>query len=268
MNPFVHTLISPHGFELIPSLDTAKRPGIQRLRSALEKQGKRMTAAKPDLLVVLTPHGLRTTRYTTVTTSTWVRGLAEYDGEEASMECPVAQSFAVGYVEAAEAAGLPLLGVQFATAAGPLSVLPLDWGSMVPLWFMPDVPVVIITPARNLDKASYIRCGELLAEWTVRQKKRVGLIASCDWAHTHHEGGPYGFAKEAVELDQKVRDVLMRGEWEEMADWDSSFVEAAKPDGIPQILMLAGAVSKADRKITECEYECPTYFGMLVAGLA
>lgn len=268
MNPFVHTCISPHGFEIIPNLDVANHPGILRLRQALEKQGKRMEEAKPDALVVLTPHGLRIADHFSVGVSEWMRGSSEYEGKQVMMEQKVHRSLARSISSKAAEQRLPVAAVNFATAEGPLSSLPLDWGSMVPLWFMPDVPIVVITPSRDVSVDMHLQFGNTLADVVSQSKLRVGLIVSCDWAHTHEATGPYGYSETARHLDKEVQERIQSGDWERLAQFDRDFVEAAKPDGISQMLIAAGAISREERSLDAFTYECPTYFGMLVAGLA
>lgn len=80
------------------------------------------------------------------------------------------------------------------------------------------------------------------------------MIASCDWAHAHDEQVPYGFNPAAKEFDK-------------MADFDEGFIEPAKPDGIWQTLILAGAIPPEERHIEFLSYEALTYFGLICAGV-
>ena len=105
-------------------------------------------------------------------------------------------------------------------------------------------------------------------EWRFRKavqqsNKRVGLIASCDWAHAHDDSGLYGFDPAAKILDQQVVEYIERNQLEKMADFEPKFIEAAKPDGIWQTLILAGAIPLEERKINLLSYEVPTYFGLI-----
>jgi aromatic ring-opening dioxygenase LigB subunit len=148
-----------------------------------------------------------------------------------------------------------------------LSILPLDWGTIVPLYFMPETPVVVVSPSRELDFAQHLAMGSVLAEAVVATHKRVGLIASCDWAHTHTAKGPYGYHRAAKELDMQVLSLVQANNLEAMAEFPLDWVEQAKPDGIWQALILAGAIPHRDRKIELVSYELPTYFGLLCAGV-
>ena len=50
-----------------------------------------------------------------------------------------------------------------------------------------------------------------------------------------------------------------------MAEFDQEYIDAAKPDGIWQTLILAGAIPKEARNIHLYSYEVPTYFGLICA---
>ncbi len=61
-------------------------------------------------------------------------------------------------------AGVPALGVSFGGNDARGATFPLDWGSLVPLWFLggrmaPPVPVVLIAPARDLPAEAHVTVG-------------------------------------------------------------------------------------------------------------
>ncbi|WP_235848349.1 DODA-type extradiol aromatic ring-opening family dioxygenase [Litchfieldia alkalitelluris] len=133
---------------------------------------------------------------------------------------------------------LPVGTINFGTAAGPYSCLPLDWGAIVPLSFMPNVPIVVITPSRNLSFEQHLSFGQAIKQAVRVSNKRIGLIASCDWSHTHDETGPYGFHESAKKLDEQVVDLIKKNNLETLANFDPIFIDQAKPDGIWQSLIF------------------------------
>ncbi|WP_040383066.1 extradiol ring-cleavage dioxygenase [Deinococcus apachensis] len=267
MSPIVFACIAPHGSEILKELCGGNLPLMARTRASLEQLGQWMREAAPDVLVVLTPHGTRAEGQFTVTDSERVRGTVESHGATVTMERPVDRSLARAIAQAAVEDGLPVALLNFATAEGPLSCLPLDWGAIIPLHFMPEVPVVVVNPPRGTDFGPHLRFGAALRRATAAPGKRVGLIASCDWSHTHAEFGPYGYHEAAARLDAQVMDLIGRGDLEALASLDPHFVEDAKPDGLWQALVLAGAVAPEARRTEFLSYEVPTYFGLLCAGL-
>ncbi|MDW0117078.1 extradiol ring-cleavage dioxygenase [Sporosarcina thermotolerans] len=267
MNPFVFSCIAPHGGEIIPELQGSIPERMSKTRESLTELGMEMKQAKPDVIIVLTPHGTRINGQFSITDSERMEGSLNENGATFVMERIVDRELARNIVGASSKAGIPVGAINYGTAAGPISCLPLDWGVMVPLRFMPDVPIVVINPSRELSYEKHLAFGKVLRETVLSGTKRVGLIASCDWSHTHDATGPYGYDPAAEKLDAEVVELIKQNELEKMADFDADYIEAAKPDGIWQTLILAGAIPANDRKVKFLSYEAPTYFGLICAAI-
>ena len=50
-------------------------------------------------------------------------------------------------IQSLQAAGLPALGITFGATAAGSSTMPLDWGALIPFWFM-RAPAVVVSPCR------------------------------------------------------------------------------------------------------------------------
>jgi aromatic ring-opening dioxygenase LigB subunit len=267
MNPFVFACIAPHGGEIIPELKGDLPDRMSKTRESLTHLGTEMERAKPDTIIVLTPHGTRINGQFSVSDSERMSGIVEENNSKFTLDRSVDRELARHIAIVAQNHGLLVGTINYATAAGPLSCLPLDWGSIVPLRFMPDVPIVVITPSRELSYKKHLEFGQSIREAVQSSSKRIGLIASCDWSHTHDEKGPYGFSPTAKELDQEVITLIKENQLEKMAFFADDFIEAAKPDGIWQTLILAGAILPDERRIEFLSYEAPTYFGLICASI-
>ena len=265
MNPFVFACITPHGGEIIPEL-AGKRPERMKItRDSMEQIGEKMKEANPDTIIVLTPHGTRIDGMFAITNSEKMHGSVEENGASYTVTRKVDRDLAMEITKAAKLFEIPTAYVNFGSAAGPASVLPLDWGVIVPLAFMPETEIVVINPSRELSFEQHIQFGKVIRQVTQNSEKRIALIASCDWSHAHDEKGPYGFDPAAKELDEDVVTLIEANELEKMADFEPAYIEAAKPDGIWQALVLAGAMPKEYSKIRFLSYEAPTYFGLICA---
>jgi aromatic ring-opening dioxygenase LigB subunit len=265
MNPFVFACITPHGGEIIPELGGGDPSRMSRTRDSMEKLGQYMESVSPDVLIVLTPHGTRIDGQFSVTECERMVGSVEENDTSYQLERVVDCDLAASITNEAKMNGLPVGAINFGTSEGPLSCLPLDWGAIVPLAFMPEVPIVVITPSRDISLIEHIRFGEVIREVVSVSNKRVGLIASCDWSHAHAEDGPYGYDPAAKELDEEVVQLIINNDLENMMKFDQNYIEAAKPDGIWQALILAGSIEKSDRHVELLSYEAPTYFGLICA---
>lgn len=265
MNPFVYACIAPHGGEIIPSLAGNQPERMKKTRDSMEKLGEKMKAARPDTIIILTPHGTRIDGMFSITNSERMYGTLEENGSSYELERSVDRELALAITKTAQQKGIPAASINFGTALGPVSCLPLDWGVIVPMAFMPDMEIVVINPTRDLPFALHIEMGEVIRQVVQNSEKRVALIASCDWSHAHDENGPYGYDPAAMQLDEEVVELLKANDIEKMADFEPDYIEAAKPDGIWQALIMAGAIPKADRTMHVLSYEAPTYFGLICA---
>lgn len=267
MNPFVFACIAPHGMEIIPEMAGVDSGRMSLTRDGLSKLGRDMESAQPDTIIVLTPHGTRINGQFSITDCERMEGIAEERGHTFTMEKRIDRELARSIADKASSAELPVGTINYGTAAGPISCLPLDWGAIVPLRFMPDVPIVVITPSREIPYEKHVQFGKALRKAVQASSKRIGLIASCDWSHTHAETGPYGYNPAAKRLDEEVVELIKQNQLERMGDFDDEYLDAAKPDGNWQTLILAGAIPSEERKVEFLSYEAPTYFGMLCAGI-
>ncbi|WP_442599663.1 extradiol ring-cleavage dioxygenase [Neobacillus sp. D3-1R] len=267
MNPFVFACIAPHGGEIIPELAGKDPKRMSITRNSLVNLGTEMERAKPDTIIVLTPHGTRINGQFSITDSERIQGDVEENDSIYKMEKEIDRELARKIAKMASGSGLPVGTINFATAAGPLSCLPLDWGAIVPLRFMPSVPIVVITPSREVSYEKHVEFGNALREAVLSSNKRVALIASCDWSHAHDVNGPYGYDSAAKTLDEEVVSLIKQNHFEQMAEFPDEYVEAAKPDGIWQALILAGAIKPEERQVEFLSYEAPTYFGLICAAI-
>jgi aromatic ring-opening dioxygenase LigB subunit len=267
MNPFVFTCIAPHGGEIIPELEGSFPKRMSLTRESLTRLGINMEKANPETIIVLTPHGTRINGQFSISDSERMEGTVAENDATFTMDINVDRVLARNIAEFAAKANIPVGTINYATAAGPFSCLPLDWGAIVPLRFMPNVPIVVITPSRELSYEKHLQFGNVLREVVQASSKRIGLIASCDWSHTHDKTGPYGFDPAAKEFDQDVVTLIKENQLEKMAEFEGEYVEAAKPDGIWQTLILAGAILPEERKVEFLSYEAPTYFGLICASV-
>jgi aromatic ring-opening dioxygenase LigB subunit len=186
---------------------------------------------------------------------------SEWTDENTRYEGAGDPDLADGCVSALQAAGLPALGITFGSTAAGASTMPLDWGALIPLWFM-RAPAVVVSPCRSRPNGELVRAGAALAAAT--GDRRIALIASADHGHGHTHDGPYGFAADSAVYDERMQAIIRDGHLGELVGWDPAFAYSAKADSFWQVLMLHGAIG--DRFDVELlSYEAPTYFGMLTA---
>jgi aromatic ring-opening dioxygenase LigB subunit len=270
----VFAAIAPHGTLAVPEAPAAAVDGAERTQAAMEELSRRFDEASPAATIVLTPHNVHVTGHFAVVVAATVSGsLADWDAPGIELACPVDAELAADVVAALERDGIPAVGVSFGANDAAAATAPLDWGALIPLWFMggraePQVPVVVATPARDRPWEEHVRAGAAIAAAAEASAKRVALIASADHGHAHDASGPYGFDPASAEYDGRMVEVVDGDLLPELLTFDPAFVDAAKADSFWQLLMLHGALGAREWRSELLSYEAPTYFGMLCASYA
>ncbi len=261
--------IAPHGDLAIPEACPPDAAGLAAATQAgMAELARRFEATDPEVVVVLTPHGVHVDGHVAVVIAGRTAGALD-EAPSVALDVPVDRELARSIVREVSAAGVPCLGVSFGGNDPAEAAMPLDWGSLIPLWFLggrrsPPTPVVLVAPARDLPVEAHVAAGAAIARAVEASDRRAALVASADQAHTHRADGPYGFDPAARVLDERVLAIVRDGPLGALRDLDPGLVEAAKPDSWWQMLMLLGAIGEAWTPQL-LAYEVPTYYGMLCA---
>ena len=269
MSNIVCAAILPHG-DMIPELGNPSATLMAPTHLAMVETGKRMAAANPDTIVIATPHGVRVDGKISIGLTEFASGTLQGTKSSITVEMNVDQLLAYSIASEASVVGIPVAGFVYGTGSGPSSSLPLDWGSVIPLWYCGaqwkrEPKVIVVVPCRSVDELQLVEFGRTIAAVAERAGRRVGFIASCDWGHAQDPAGPYGFHADSAKFDMQALELIKSGNLSGFLGMDETYVENAKPDGIWQTLMLSGALEGSSLIPDVLSYQCPTYFGMLVA---
>ena len=261
--------IAPHGgIAIAEACSPDEREVAASTRLGMEELGRRFDAARPDVAIVVTPHNVHISDALGVIVAGRVAGRLNGAHPPIALDLPSDPELAWGVVRAMVQADVPALAVSFGSNDPLTAVAPMDWGVLIPMWFMggrsdPPVPVVVVTPARGLAADDHVRGGAAIAAAAEASSLRVALIASADHGHAHLEEGPYGYHPAAAEYDALVRGLVVSNRLQGLRDVPAELVENAKADSWWQMLVLHGATQGWTG--TLISYEAPTYFGMMTA---
>jgi len=272
--PLVYACIAPHGSEVIAKLaskSTVRK--FQKTRQGLQELAKEVRKARPDTIVIASPHNLKLWRKIAVViaeNSTGTLQASPRNKKSVGLKVKCDVKFARKLLDAATRRKLPVIGANYGTFDGVTSDMPMDWGTLVPLLFItpecrPKPKVVIVTPSREIALSQNFQFGRVVGEVSERAAKRIVFVASADQAHRHKKSGPYGFNKASKEYDRLVLQAIQRGRIDSIMGFKPKFVDAAGPDSLWQMTMLAGAIDRFRMKADVISYDVPTYFGMICA---
>src|SRR2546429_1125129 len=208
----VYACIAPHGREIIPELASkAMLPKFEETRVAMRILAKRISETHPQTVVIASPHNLRLVSRIAVVVSEYSSGtLKGVPNRSVSLRARCDTDFGRILVRQSEKEGLPVVGANYGTATGSSSDIQMDWGTLVPLWFILKEgklkpKILIVTPSREIPLRTNFVFGQLLGRLMSKDRTRKFVfIASADQAHAHSRTGPYGFSRPAQKYDDLV----------------------------------------------------------------
>src|SRR5215472_6744646 len=263
----VYSCIAPHGGEIIPRLASGTMlPKFDETRRAMMRIARRISQVKPNTVVLASPHNLRLVgKIAVVTTENSSGRLTGSSKRSVFLHAICDKVFAEKIVRDSERKRLPVVGANYGTAQGPASDMQMDWGTLVPLWFVlkqtvKRVRLVIVTPSREIPLKMNFRFGQLLGRMMRRDKRRFVFIASADQAHAQLKSGRYGYHRDAAKHDGLVLDAIRDNSLPRLFKLKPSFVENAKPDSLWQIAILAGVTDEVPSEPRLLSYQVPTYY--------
>jgi aromatic ring-opening dioxygenase LigB subunit len=283
--PLVAAAITPHGFPVIPELGEHGDEGGRETPASMRAVGELFRRQGVEAVIVVGPHGIRVDGAFALVDAARVAGTLSWKGRHVEANVPLDRTLIEAIAAAAPGADLPVARVGYAGNRADQAVVPLDWGALVPLWFLGhdqneagtgdvlgDPPkrdtgpaAVLIVPSRALPREAMVAFGRLLGHVIAADSRQIGFVASCDWAHTHSEDGPYGWDEAAERVDTVVRDAISRNALATLINLPAHDVEHAAIDGLWQSLILAGVQEVTPFVLELRSYEVPTYYGMMVA---
>jgi len=228
----------PHPPLIIPAVGRGGESQIRETSEAYEQVADEIAELKPDTVIITSPHAVMYSDYFHISPGRGAKGsFAMYNAPEASFREEYDRELVKLIEELARKNDIP---------AGTLGERDraLDHGTMVPLWFINNRYRgfrIVRTGLSGLPLADHYRLGELIGEAAEKLGRRAVIIASGDLSHKLQAYGPYGYAPEGPEYDSRIMDVMGRGAFGELFDFDESFCRKAAECGHRSFVIMAGA---------------------------
>jgi aromatic ring-opening dioxygenase LigB subunit len=262
----IYACIAPHAGDLIPET-AVDGNNVALTRRSMQQMGAYLESLDPEIIAIVDPHGFRVQNALSISIAE--RAVAEWSPEvklDFSMDSELANSIADRAMEL----NVPVVRYMYGSSGGPDCFVPLDWGAVVPLYFMghryrSKPRIVQISPMRLLPNQIHYDFGRALGDVLRESDKRVALIASADQGHAHHAQGPYGYDPASAEYDAWMQEVIQSNRLDRLLTVDPALLEHCKPDSLWPTLVLAGALKENPMQARFLSYEVNVYFGILCA---
>lgn len=264
--PLIYACIAPHAGDLIPET-VADKNIVALTRQSMQEMGANLQALSPEIVIVINPHGFRVQGALSISIAE--KATADWS-LDVKLDFDMDQTLANSIADKAEEMSVPVVRYIYGASGGPECFIPLDWGAVVPLYFLghrfqPQPKLVHLSPMRTLPFETHYEFGRAIGRVIKDSDARIALIASADQGHAHDANGPYGFDPASARYDAWMQDVIRKGNLDDLLSADPTLVENGKPDSLWPSLVLAGALKEIPTTAKLLSYEVNVYFGILCA---
>ncbi|MFH1207866.1 MAG: AmmeMemoRadiSam system protein B [Patescibacteria group bacterium] len=196
----VFSAITPHPPILIPDIGKDNVRFIKKTTAALERLAEDLYAAKPDTIVIISPHGtMHTDAFSLNMSSDFDIHFKEFGDLRTKIHLKGDIRLIHHYKEILESTQRVVLN----------NSIELDHGAGVPLYFLTkalDLKKLRIIPVSYslLDYEKHYRFGMALQQDMLNDTKRIAIIASGDLSHRLSEDAPAGFSHWAKKFDETL----------------------------------------------------------------
>jgi aromatic ring-opening dioxygenase LigB subunit len=264
--------ILPHGSLILdPSIEDVGN-SAEVLHNGMKEVASIIENLSPDLVLLITPHGLSHSTNFCLYNNHLAGGTAEWEGKysdfsiEVNIDTDITESL-MNFLQEKQ----NLLGSITAFSQGVPT--PLRWGEVVPLWFLKEIPCsfqIMSIPTRRYTQAKEMlpelqKIGKDIQEFFSNIDKNVIIIISADLAHTHLQNGPYGLHKDAEAFDSLIEKWVVNQTTSTLIEEALPLLDRALCCGYTGIIILNEILKKHVFNHSVHAYAHPTYYGMLIA---
>ena len=248
----------PHPPMIVPAVGRGSEEQIRATTRSYEQVAEEIAVLKPDTIIITSPHSVMYADYFHISPGKGARGdFGQFRASQVRFEEEYDTELVAAIAQAAGAQGFPA-GVMGERERR------LDHGTMVPLYFIRQRyqgGKIVRIGLSGLPLSEHYRFGQIIREAVDRLGTRAVFIASGDLSHKLQDYGPYGFAQEGPQYDERIMDVCSRASFGELFDFDETFCDRAAECGHRSFVIMAGALDGQAVKAKALSHEDVTGVG-------
>jgi len=261
--PLVFSAITPHTPLLVPNIGKENIERLSKTRYSLHYLEKNLYSAKPESLIIISPHGpVLDNAFTINLCDKYIGRLEEFGDHSTQIDLKgdynSIQQIRAGY-EASELCDVPFT----------LSSFPdVDYAVSVPLLYLmnhqKNLPIIPVYYSL-LDPKTCYNFGVLLRKKLNRIEKRFAVVASADLSHKLLKRSPTGYSKHGDVFDKAILEFLEKKDVDALFSIDPIVLKKSGQCGFNAILIMLGILGETDYTVDILSYEHPFGVGYLTA---
>ncbi len=248
----------PHPPMIIPDVGRGSEAQIEKTVAAYRTVARRIAELRPETIIISSPHTVMYSDYFHISPGKGAKGsFAAYRAPQAAFRERYDRALADGICRIAEERDFP---------AGTLGERDpsLDHGTMIPLYFIEKEYTgfeIVRVGLSGLPLTMHYTLGMIIRDAVKETGRRAVFVASGDLSHKLKDYGPYGFAPEGPEYDERIMDVCGRAAFGELFDFGETFCDRAAECGHRSFVIMAGALDGLSVKAEKLSHEDVTGVG-------
>ncbi|MBI2606786.1 MAG: AmmeMemoRadiSam system radical SAM enzyme [Deltaproteobacteria bacterium] len=256
------TVLMCHAPIVIPEIAGRRARLVRRSSEAMREAAAHLVAARPDVIIVLSPHAPR------LESAFGVMDGKELSGDFRQFGCPW-----IGVRAPNDAKARDLI-FQSARGGGGIAIEPLragalDHGAMVPMWFLANAGwngrTVVVSFPYSPKHEECRAMGRAIADAARRAGERWAILASGDMSHRLTPDAPSGYHPEAKKFDRAFSENLAAGRFDAAVSIDPALRDLAAEDVVDSVEIAAAATGFSASGTRVLSYEGPFGVGYLIA---
>lgn len=260
--------LAPHPPLLIPEVGGRDIQRVEATEEGMRELARALMKEEIEIILTISPHGPVFSDCVSILDVDPQKGsLAAFGVSQVEITAPFARE-ALGCVEkGAQAADVPLKILNREEArryrVDPL----LDHGVLVPLYFFQEQGLEASLLPVNMGLLSYealFALGRAMGRELDALPQKVAVIASGDLSHRLTPQAPAGFSPRGQEFDDRVVDIIEKGDLKELLHLEQGMVEKAGECGLRPLIILAGVLEDLNFTHEVLSYEGPFGVGYAV----
>lgn len=234
-------IMVPHPPIILPEIGRGEEKKISVTDAAYRQAAAFVGELKPETVVLISPHSVMYADYFHISPGRSAKGdMRQFRASQVHFQVDYDNAFIKELADIALSAGFPA-GIQGERNPE------LDHGTMVPLYYINQVYTdfkLVRIGLSGLPLTDHYRLGQMIQQAADVLSKGVVVIGSGDLSHKLREDGPYGFAKEGPEYDDRIMNVMGTASFEELFAFNETFCDKAAECGHRSFCIMAGALDR------------------------
>jgi len=236
----------PHPPIIIPEVGRGEEKRIKNTYDSCERIGLEIAEIKPDIIIVVTPHGAMFSDAIALSYENSISGnLKQFGAPKVSMSFEIDMDITKKIIDKSDKNNIQTVKVNGSLLKKYDREYELDHGSIVPLYFIKDkynsFKLIHITYG-GLTPIQLYKFGKLIKEVVEESNENAVFIGSGDLSHRLKDEGPYDYSPYGEKFDGEIINLLIEGDVVGVFNLDPEMIGNAGECGLRSYYIMLGAM--------------------------